>query len=857
MKKLLLPLLILSLSLSLIACGGKDEPGDVTTGTQDGTAATSKVGPVGSDTLPETIDEAAAYNLGAFVSYAEDDNFTYKIYKEGAAVSGFKGSGEVVLPDSIDGVPVKVIARDAFRGVAYLTKITLPASVTQIAPNAFYMCSGLTSITVSSGCSIGDKAFAYATSLTEANIQTTDIGTGIFYGCTALKSCTLPASLTVIPDQTFYGCTALEYSIPAGITSIGTEAFFSCTSLTEIVIPDSVHAIGDSAFYNCTGVTKLVLPEAPASASVMALADEAGEEVEDSEDETEGEDPVEGEETAEGEEGGDTAPAPVEPDVPAVSANGLVRIGDYAFYNLSGVTEVNIPSSVVYIGTFAFSGTGITSVEIPAIVPSVTYNFEGVGEVTSRLGVGAFAGCKGLTEITIPDTITEIPDMIVYGCENIATVTYNPEITRIGKASFAGTAITVVHIPDTVTAIGASCFANCTKLVDLKLGIKVANVNESAFKGCTALTSVSIPEVVTTIGESSFEGCTSLSEVVFESEKINTLFGKQCFYNCPELMSIVIPAGCTKNFNTSCIGYIPDPEGEEGDKIPLVGFKVTGYLGGSFESYAKSYAADLTAYLQKTDPEHYGEDADPVEDFLTIVGVQGQAPFADFEWDMVAASEDGSTPYGLIIKKYTGSSENVLIPATFRLNEKREISLFGIDRRVVIIGEGAFEGNTAIKSVTLPETVKEIQKDAFKGCTNLATADMRNLASLAAVGERAFLNTALLNVYLPAALKADAIGQYAFCYVQSGDGEPTVAEVASYQYTATEYVKDEEGNIKTDEEGNPTTVKNTYESEAEVPEDAVSVEKIPVPPTIYCNGTGGTTYAKDNGITSAKLPAEA
>ena len=99
-------------------------------------------------------------------------------------------TGELIIPDTIEGNPVTSIGDDAFTYCAMLKSITIPDSVTSIGSNAFESCRNLTSITIPDGVtSIEDRAFA---------------------GCESLTSITIPDSVTSIGGQAFIGCTDLS-----------------------------------------------------------------------------------------------------------------------------------------------------------------------------------------------------------------------------------------------------------------------------------------------------------------------------------------------------------------------------------------------------------------------------------------------------------------------------------------------------------------------------------------------------------------------------------------------------------------------------------------------------------------------
>ena len=200
-------------------------------------------------------------------------------------------------------------------------------SVTSIGNTAFHGCSGLTSIVIPN--------------------SVTSIGGGAFYNCSGLTSITIPNSVTSIGYSTFSGCTGLtSVSIGNSVTSIGTSAFYGCSSLTSINIPNSVTTIGRDAFRGCFGLTKAEF------ASIENLC-KIRFDVEDS-------NPlcyahhlyINGEEIKD-----------------LVIPNSVTNIGDYTFYNCSGLTSINIPNSVTSIGSSAFKYCKLHDVFVNCITP--------------------------------------------------------------------------------------------------------------------------------------------------------------------------------------------------------------------------------------------------------------------------------------------------------------------------------------------------------------------------------------------------------------------------------------------------------------------------------------------------------
>ncbi len=229
--------------------------------------------------------------------------------------------GEILLipktshaDDETNGLSVTGIGEDSFRYTT-VKNIIIQDSVTSIGEDAFWGCSGLTSITIGdSVTSIGEDAFSNCTGLTSITIpnSVTSIGECAFSSCTGLTSITIGDSVTSIGEDAFYDCTGLtninvdadnpnycsengvlynkakttlirypggktgSFTIPNSVTSIGNSAFDGCTGLTSVTIPDSVTSIGDYAFPGCTGLTSITIPNSVTSIGECAFSECTG-----------------------------------------------------------------------------------------------------------------------------------------------------------------------------------------------------------------------------------------------------------------------------------------------------------------------------------------------------------------------------------------------------------------------------------------------------------------------------------------------------------------------------------------------------------------------------------------------------
>ena len=198
----------------------------------------------------------------AFVSCSGLENITVdsenKVYTSGTNANAiidratktlFAGCRNTIIPKDVRKLSY------AFYGCSGLSKIFVPASVTEISYNAFAGCSGLSGIVV-------DKNNPVYTSGENANAVIEKKTNTLIAGC---KKTIIPNGIAAIGNYAFYMCGSLtEIIIPKSVSSIGIGAFADCSGLKNITISKGVKEIKESAFRCCSGLKKIELPDSVA-----------------------------------------------------------------------------------------------------------------------------------------------------------------------------------------------------------------------------------------------------------------------------------------------------------------------------------------------------------------------------------------------------------------------------------------------------------------------------------------------------------------------------------------------------------------------------------------------------------------
>ena len=720
---------------------------------------------------------------------------------------------EVDIPNSVTS-----IGNYTFSGCSSLLFVKIPTSVTSISNSSFYGCSGLTSVVVESEMplTISSNTFPSRTNATlyvpygckttyenanywnefkeikeiqpnviifaDANVKATCVAKWDTNGdgelskeeaatVTSLQNAFKENSniflfnelqyftgLTEISESEFDRCRNLRsVTIPENVTKIGNSAFYYCSAMISVSIPNSVKSIGGSAFSNCSSLTSVTIPNSVTSIGYRAF-DYTG--------------------------------------LTAVNIpNSVTNIDHYAFWNCSNLNTVTIPNSVISIGEGVFGSCEcLTSIIVDsgnpiydsrnncnAIIETATNKLisgcknSAIPESVTTIGINAFSGCSGLTELIIPKSVIEIESFTFDDCSGLLSITVdsgNPiydsrnncnaiietatntliigcknsvipkSVTSIGSDAFRGcSGLTEIVIPESVTSIGSDAFSGTAWLNNQPNGVvyagKVAygyngtkpsgtltikegtlGIASQAFQYCYGLTTVNIPNSVKTIGIRAFSDCNNLSSVNI-GNGVNEI-GSGAFYetawdkNLPD--GLVYAGSVAYKYK----GTMPS-----GTEITLQ----EGTLGIADEAFQN--CRGLTSITIPNSVVTFGDEAFDNCSFTSI-----NIP-------------EGVKKIGYSVFWGCQNLKSVTIPSSVKVIGKAAfwncsgLKSLVIPEGVIDIGNGAFQYCSGLTSVIIPKSVKVIDKWAFLYCSNLTSIIIPN--SVKFIGDYVFQECTNLN----------------------------------------------------------------------------------------------------------------
>ena len=131
----------------------------------------------------------------------------------------------------------------------------------------------------------------------------------------------------------------------------------------------------------------------------------------------------------------------------------FIRITDYI--ETENVTEVNIPSEIN-------------------------------GVAVKKIDEFAFYQCSSLTSINLPESITEIDEYAFCGCSSLTSINLPENLKMIGIYAFCGCCnLKSIELPEGLTSIGPTAFALCSSLTSIKIPKSLTIIESEVFMNCS------------------------------------------------------------------------------------------------------------------------------------------------------------------------------------------------------------------------------------------------------------------------------------------------------------------------------------------------------------------------------------
>lgn len=649
-----------------------------------------------------------------------------------------KNVKSVVIEDGVTS-----IGNSAFYDCTSLTTVTMTGDVANIGSNAFENCNSIRDVYYSGTEAAFTKLFENgiegatvhfsdgtsktydkycgenATCILDENGTLTISGTGEIesspWNKSDVKSIIIEDGITSIMDWVFWECTSLtSVTIPDSVTSIGNGAFMDCKALTEITIPDSVDMIGYNAFAHCTSLISATIPD------------------------------------------------------------GVKRIESAAFYNCSSLTTVTIPYNALNIGDSAFGYcTSLTDVHYSgnkADWDNIRIDGENDYLINANLCISAKNNITWALDENGMLTISGTGKMKNYDSwgdytapwygKDVKSVVIENGVTGIGRYAFYDCeSLTSATIPDSIASIGDSAFGGCYALKDIYYGGSKEDWNNISIGDNYYLTSVTLwidgkrsgtcgDDLTWTLddnGTLTISGTGAMNDYNTWGDNVAPWYGKG-------VKSVIIEDGVTsigrnvfrESYGSSALTSvtIPDSITSIGDYAfeNCIALKNV-YYYGSIEDWGNISIGDNYYLINKAINidgklcRFCGKSVVWELDENGTLTISGKGEMTSYPWNR-------SDVKAVIIE------DGVTSICGYAFNGCTALTTVTIGDSVTSIGWNTFSGCTSLTTVTIPDGVTSICSSTFYNCTSLTTITIPD--GVTRIDSRAFYNcTSLVSVSIP------------------------------------------------------------------------------------------------------------
>ena len=475
--------------------------------------------------------------------------------------------------------------------------------------------------------------------------------------------------VTRIGEEAFMGSpvTSVDFSQATNLTQIQAKAFYGL-DIADVVLPESLTTLGSDAFSCNDAVQSVEIPSKVTSYSHSFSRCSSLTEI------------------------------TVDTSNRSFASNAGVLMnddGDTIYQYPAGKTgSYTIPADVDTIASYAFSGSQITRMEITSSV--------------STIGAGAFSYCDSLSQFTVSSDNRSFAvssgvllsanstQLVAYPAGKAGTEYSIPSrVTAVIGSAFAGSSLQTVTFPSSVDSVGDYAFAD-SALTSLTLNSGLNDIGVGAFSGCVSLSEATIPSSVTSISESSFEGCTSLRSVTWSATGSASI-GISAFEGCTTLSTFAIPDRATTINDRAFYGCTSLAAVSIPDSVTTVGD----------QAFAASGLTEVTVPGCRSMGDGVFESCRSLGS-VTIADDVAMIPEGIFSGcsslDEIVFGEDPSLRT-IEAQAFAGTA----------------FTAFTIPEGVTTVDATAFSGCTALQTVGIPSTLRDMGERPFEGCSSLTS----------------------------------------------------------------------------------------------------------------------------------------
>ena len=382
-----------------------------------------------------------------------------------------------------------------------------------------------------------------------------------------------------------------------------------------------------------------------------------------------------------------------------------------AFYNCKTLKTVTFEkdSQLKTIEGLAFQWSGLTQIAIPNKVTDI--------------GIGVFQCCYNLSDVKLGTGISEIPEYTFYGCDALAEIQIPDNIKAIKFGAFLKSGLVEITIPDSVTELGERAFTYCDKLQKVWIGEGITEIAEAAFWDAEKLSSVHFPLSLEVIGDNSFDDC-DITELILP-ENVEAI-GAAAFQGCDKLQKVQLPKSLkiiesyafydckslkkvTGGENVTNLGVGVFENCTHAEISGLLKSKLMCYSARAFYGNQTISSLKIPSSVTEIQYKAFAENINLSNiTFTNNLEKVASDAFENTAW--YKKQPNGLVYAGSVAYTYKGT-----MPANTTLTIKKGTKG---------IGAGAFQKQTNLVNVKLPSDVKVIDVDAFADCTSLKKIEL-------------------------------------------------------------------------------------------------------------------------------------